>query len=65
LSGRLLPVGGIHDKLLAARRAGIRTVIIPATNEVDLKDMPAAVMKDLDIVLAHEVEQIVEVTLVN
>jgi ATP-dependent Lon protease len=65
LSGRLLPVGGMHDKLLAARRAGIRTVIIPAANEVDLKDMPAAAMKDLDIVLAHEVEQIVGVALTN
>ena len=65
LSGRLLPVGGMHDKLLAARRAGIRTVIIPGANEVDLKDIPADVMKDLTIVPAYEVEQIVEVVLTS
>jgi len=65
LSGRLLPVGGMHDKLLAARRAGIRTVIIPGANEVDLKDIPADVMKDLTIVPAFEVEQIVEAVLTS
>jgi ATP-dependent Lon protease len=65
LSGRLLPVGGMQDKLLAARRAGIRTVIIPGGNEADLKDIPADVMKDLSIVPAYEVEQIVEVVLAS
>ena len=65
LSGRLLPVGGMHDKLLAARRAGVKTVIIPGANEVDLKDIPAEVMKDLHIVPADDVEQIVGVTLTN
>ena len=65
LSGRLLPVGGMHDKLLAARRAGIKTVIIPRANEADLKDIPADVMKDLNIVPAHEVAQIVEAVLTS
>ncbi|MHB1351490.1 MAG: S16 family serine protease [Desulfobulbaceae bacterium] len=63
LSGRILPVGGLHDKLLAARRAGITTVIIPRANEVDLHDIPMDVMKDLVIVSADEVSEIVETVL--
>ena len=65
LSGRLLPVGGIHDKLLAARRAGITTVVIPDANEADLKVIPPEVMKDLCIVPAGEVAQIVEIALAS
>jgi ATP-dependent Lon protease len=40
LTGRVLPVGGIKEKVLAAKRAGIKTVILPKANEKDLKDVP-------------------------
>ena len=47
LSGDLLPVGGIKEKVLAASRAGIKTVILPAENRRDLRDVPANVRKGL------------------
>ncbi len=40
LRGKVLPIGGVKDKVLAAYRAGIRTIILPAENEKDLDDMP-------------------------
>jgi len=50
LTGRVLPVGGIRDKLLAARRAGLRTVLIPRENAKDLRDVPPEVRRGLRIV---------------
>ncbi|MBW1992691.1 MAG: endopeptidase La, partial [Deltaproteobacteria bacterium] len=47
LRGDLLPVGGIKNKVLAAHRAGIREVILPAQNSVDLEEIPASVRQDL------------------
>jgi len=47
LSGRVLPIGGVKEKVLAASRAGIRSVILPAENRRDLKDVPANVRKGL------------------
>ncbi|NJN14508.1 MAG: endopeptidase La [Planctomycetes bacterium] len=55
LKGRVLEVGGIKEKLLAAHRAGIRRVIIPRDNLKDLVDLPAEVRKDLEIVGSEEV----------
>jgi ATP-dependent Lon protease len=49
LRGKVLPVGGIKEKLLAAHRAGIRRVCIPRRNEADLDDLPAEIRKDLEI----------------
>ncbi len=49
LRGRILPIGGIREKLLAARRGGIETVLIPKENEKDLKDLSPKVLKSLDI----------------
>ena len=63
LSGRILPVGGVRGKILAARRAGIKTVILPLRNEADLKDIPANIIGDLNIVTADEIEKIVELVL--
>jgi ATP-dependent Lon protease len=60
LSGRILPVGGIRGKLLAARRAGIKKVILPRRNAADLKDIPANIIGDLEIVTAEEVGDIVD-----
>ena len=58
LRGRVLPVGGIKEKLLAAHRAGIKTVLIPEQNRKDLKDIPETVLDELTI---HPVEHMTEV----
>ena len=49
LHGRVLPIGGLKEKLLAAHRGGIKTVVIPAENEKDLRDVPERIREDLDI----------------
>jgi ATP-dependent Lon protease len=63
LSGRLLPVSGIREKLLAAQRAGVKTVIFPKGNEVDVRNLEDEVKEGLEIVLAEEVGQVMETAL--
>lgn len=58
LRGRVLPIGGLREKLLAARRAGIKTVIVPAENEKDLKDVPSEILKSLEIRLVSCVDEV-------
>ncbi|MDH5523126.1 MAG: endopeptidase La [Desulfobulbaceae bacterium] len=60
LSGRLLPVGGVREKVMAARRAGIKKVIFPSLNEPDLLELPPEIKRDLQIFCAATVEEIVE-----
>lgn len=57
LRGRVLPVGGIKEKMLAAHRAGIRTVLLPKENEKDLVDVPDDIKKELKIVFVTEVDE--------
>ena len=64
LRGQVLPVGGIKDKILAAHRFGVDTVIIPKKNVNDLDDLPADVRKQLKFVLAEHVEDVLEAALV-
>lgn len=63
LSGLVLPVGGIKEKMLAARRAGIRRVILPKDNEKDLRELPDEVRSQMEFVLAERIEQVLEVAL--
>lgn len=63
LRGRILPVGGVKDKILAAKRAGITKVILPVMNASDLKNVAETITRDLEIVLVAEVEEIFEVVL--
>ena len=64
LSGVVLPIGGVKEKVLAARRSGIRQVILPAENEAHLIDeVPSHLRGDLEITLASTVEQAVELAL--
>ena len=64
LTGRVLPVGGIKEKVLAARRAGIKTVILPRDNKKDfLEDIPEDVKADLDIQLAGSVDEVFKAAL--
>nr|WP_082032264.1 endopeptidase La [Nocardia vulneris] len=68
LNGRVLPIGGVKQKLLAAQRAGLKTVFIPARNEPDLDDVPADVLAALDVrpvgdvaeILAYAIEPVAE-----
>ena len=63
LSGLVLPIGGVREKALAARRAGIRTVILPALNEPDLAELPEEIRKDMTFVPVETLEQVVNVAL--
>jgi len=64
LSGRVLPVGGIKEKVLAAHRAGIRTVVLPKRNEKNLlEDVPSAVRDVMTVRLAESVEDVLEAAL--
>jgi ATP-dependent Lon protease len=65
LSGRILPVGGVKEKVLAARRAGIKTVIMPRMNKVDMNILPDEVKKGLNIQLAEGMEEIIAEVLVQ
>lgn len=65
LQGRVLPIGGVKQKLLAAHRAGIKTVILPERNGVDLDDLPENVRSTLEIHLASDVADVVRWALVS
>ena len=58
LRGNVLPVGGVKEKLLAARRAKLKTVILPAPNQRDLEDLPQEVVDDLNFVFVEHVSQV-------
>ncbi|MDT0305743.1 endopeptidase La [Streptomyces sp. DSM 44917] len=63
LTGRVLPIGGVKQKLLAAHRAGVTTVIIPKRNEPDLDDVPAEILRDLDVHPVTDVRQVLDLAL--
>ncbi|MBA3353515.1 MAG: endopeptidase La [Blastocatellia bacterium] len=65
LRGNVLPVGGVKEKLLAARRAKIKTVILPAPNRRDLEDLPQEVREDLNFVFVEHVREVFEVALLQ
>ncbi len=63
LTGRVLPIGGVKQKLLAAHRAGITTVLIPQRNEPDLDDVPAEVLAKLDVHPVSDVREVLALAL--
>ena len=63
LRGRVLPVGGIREKVLAAHRAGLRTVIMPKRNAKDLIDVPKRARSEMNIVPVEHIDQVLEVAL--
>jgi ATP-dependent Lon protease len=65
LRGEVLPIGGLKEKLLAARRGGIKTVLIPEENQRDLKDIPDNVQEDLDIRPVRWIDEVLEVALTH
>lgn len=58
LRGRVLAIGGLKEKILAAHRGGIKTVICPKENEKDLKDIPKEILKELKVILVDHVDQV-------
>jgi len=63
LNGQVLPVGGIKDKVLAAHRLGVNTVILPRKNEKDLDDVPEDVRREMTFVLVDQMDQVLEAAL--
>ncbi len=65
LRGRVLPIGGLKEKLLAAKLAGVKTVLVPKKNEADVEEIPAEVKDGLTIKLVENMEQVVKEAFVN
>ena len=63
LRGKVLPIGGVKEKLLAAHRAGTRTVILPRDNEKDLADIPAAIQQELNIRFVESMDEVLDLAL--
>ncbi len=64
LRGRVLPIGGLKEKILAAHRGGIKKIIIPKENEKDLKDIPSTISKQLEIVSVEHMDEVLTHALV-
>jgi ATP-dependent Lon protease len=65
LRGKVLPVGGIKEKVIAAHRAGVKKVILPEDNEKDLEEVPDFVKKDLQFSFVKDIDEIMEQVLEN
>ena len=63
LRGKVLPVGGVRDKLMAARRAGLTDVVLPASNRKDLVEVPQRLRRSLRIHLVDSMQQVMELVL--
>ncbi len=65
LRGRVLPIGGLKEKLLAAKKAGIKTVLVPEKNEPDVTEMDAEITDGLEIIFVSQMEQVLENALIR
>ena len=65
LRGRVLPIGGLREKTMAAMRAGVKTVIIPADNEADLENIDQTVRRALEFVPTDHVDKVLDVALIR
>lgn len=63
LTGRVLPVGGIKEKILAAKRAKVKAIVLPAKNRDDISELPDEIIKDINIRLADSVDEVVDLVL--
>jgi ATP-dependent Lon protease len=60
LTGQVLQIGGVREKVLAAQRAGIRRVVLPRENEGDLEELPPETRKELEFVLVDSIDEVIE-----
>lgn len=65
LRGRVLPVGGIEEKVMAARRAGMSQVLLPRRNQNDVEELPASAIKGIEVVFVDDVAQVIQASLVQ
>lgn len=65
LRGRVLPVGGIKEKVLAANRIGIKKVLIPFENKKDLEEIPEKIRRKMDFILVKNMEDVIEQALLE
>jgi len=65
LRGKVLPIGGVKEKLLAAHRAGIRTVILPKDNQKDLADIPRAIQQDFTVHFVENMDEVLKIALIS
>jgi ATP-dependent Lon protease len=63
LSGLIFPVGGVKEKVLAAHRAGIHRILLPARNESDLEDIPQDVRRELEVVPLNRINEVMDAAL--
>ena len=63
LRGRVMPIGGVKEKVLAARRAGVKVLILPKLNERDLYDIPAALRESLEFHFVDHVDEVLKIAL--
>jgi ATP-dependent Lon protease len=63
LRGKVLPIGGVKEKLLAAHRAGIRNIILPKENEKDLQDLPPDILDSIKVNLVETMDEVLQVAL--
>jgi ATP-dependent Lon protease len=64
LRGRVLPIGGFKEKILAAHRAGITTIIVPAKNKKDMIDIPRKVKRDINMIFADRMDEVLQTALI-
>jgi ATP-dependent Lon protease len=65
LRGRVLPIGGLKEKIIAAHRGGIKKVLIPKENEKDLKDVPKSISKQLEIVSVEHMDEVLSLAMIS
>jgi ATP-dependent Lon protease len=63
LTGRVLPIGGLKEKVLAARRAGITRIVMPKANAKDLRDLPEHVRKEMQFFFAERIDEVFRETI--
>ena len=65
VTGQVLPIGGLKEKLLAAHRAGVKKVLIPKENEKDLVDIPQKVREDIKIIPVETADEVLKISLIK
>jgi ATP-dependent Lon protease len=65
LRGKVLPIGGLKEKILAAHRSGLKTIIVPRENEKDLADIPKNVLDSLNVYMVESMDEVLKIALVE